>query len=54
LAQAGADGFQWHGNFNYGDLDKSLSVYFDCIGKAMAADCDQQVAAALNRSFLRR
>ena len=44
---AASDVFQWHGNFNYGDLDKSLSVYFDCIDKAMAADCDQQMLSNL-------
>jgi hypothetical protein len=38
-----SDSFQWHGNFNYFDLDKSLATYFDCIDKAMEVDCNNQL-----------
>ena len=38
-----SDSFQWHGNFNYFDLDKSLATYFDCIDKSMESDCNKQL-----------
>ena len=44
-----SEAFQWHGTFNYGDLDKALGVYFECIGKAMAADCDQQLLTNIRK-----
>jgi hypothetical protein len=25
--------WQWHGNFNYAELDKSLAAYMTCIGQ---------------------
>ena len=35
--------WQWHGNFNYAEMDKSIATYFDCINKSMEADCNTQL-----------
>jgi hypothetical protein len=35
--------WQWHGNFNYAEMDKAIATYIDCVGKAMEADCNSQL-----------
>ena len=39
--------WQWHGNFKYAEMDKSLAVYFACIDKAMEGDCNTQLTAEI-------